>query len=114
MKVTIGNEEIELNLDNTKFSEATLNEYLMKDAANYSYYHAKYVDAQYYASKYEDMHEAVYSKKFQENKEAGATDKLAEAKAKTDEKCWCERQRQARQKDQGTAPRFLESIGEGT
>jgi hypothetical protein len=85
MKVIVGNEEIELKIEDTKFTEATLNEYLMKDAATYSYYHAKYVDAQYYATKHEDLHEALYSKKFQERKEAGATDKLAEAMAKIDD-----------------------------
>lgn len=82
MKVKIGQEEIELDGTVMDFTEATLNEFLMKDAGTYSYYHQKWVDAQYLATKYDDVHEAMYAKKFQECKEAGTTDKLAEAMSK--------------------------------
>jgi len=82
MKVTIGKDEVELDPKVMDFSEATLNEFLMKDAGTYSFYHQKWVDAQYLATKYEDYHEALYAKKFQECKENGATDKMAEAQAK--------------------------------
>jgi len=84
MKVTIGKEEVDLDPKVMDFTEATLNEYFIKEAAVYSYYHQKMVDAQYFASKYEDAYEAAFAKKFQECKEAGATDKLAEAMAKND------------------------------
>ena len=85
MKLTIGKEEVELDAAVMNFTEATLNEYLMKDAGTYSYYHQKWVDAQYLATKYEDNFETLYAKKFQECKEAGATDKLAEAMAKSNQ-----------------------------
>jgi hypothetical protein len=84
MKVNVGHEEVELDPKVMDFTEATLNEYLMKDAGVYSYYHAKMVDAQYLAQKYEDTFESLYSSKFREFKEQGATDKLAEAMAKSD------------------------------
>lgn len=82
MKVNIGQEEVDLDPKVMEFNENTLNDFLMKDAGIYSYYHQKMVDAQYLVQKYEDLHDATYAKKFQENKESGATDKLAEAMAK--------------------------------
>lgn len=84
MKVKVGADDVDLDPAVMAFTEHTINDYLIKDAANYSHYHAKMVDAQYLASKYEDAHEALYSSKFREFKEQGATDKLAEAMAKSD------------------------------
>jgi len=84
MKINVGNEEVDLDAGVMNFTEATLNDYLQKDASTYSYYHQKWVDAQYLATKFEDKYEAAYSAKFREFKEQGATDKLAEAMAKSD------------------------------
>ncbi len=84
MKVKIGQEEVELSPDVLKFTEATLSEYLMKDASIYSYYASQWVEGQYYLSYFEDKYEFLFSRKMRENKEAGATDKLAEAMAKSD------------------------------
>lgn len=75
-------EEVNLDPELMKFSEATLNQFLTKDAAVYSYYSSKLVDAQYFSDKYDEQADIVYSKKFQEFKEEGCTDKLADAKAK--------------------------------
>lgn len=84
MKVKVGNEEIELDPGIMAFTEHTLNEFLMKDAGNYSYYHQKMVDAQYIASKYEDAYDNLYYKKFCEFKETGMAVATAEATAKCD------------------------------
>lgn len=84
MKVKVGAEEVDLDPSVMAFTENTINDYLIKDAANYSYFHARMVDAQYLAAKYEDAHDTLYSVKFREYKEQGATDKLAEAMAKSD------------------------------
>jgi hypothetical protein len=75
-------EEVSLDPEVLSFSEATLNQFLTRDAAVYSYYSSKLVDAQYLADKYDEQADIVYSKKFQEFKDEGGTDKLADAKAK--------------------------------
>ena len=84
MKVKVGNEEIDLDPGVMNFSELTLNEFLTKDAGNYSYYHGKMVDAQYIASKYEDAYDNLYYTKFCEFKETGMAVATAEATAKCD------------------------------
>lgn len=84
MKLKVGAEEIELDPSIMTFTEHTLNEFLMKDAGNYSYYHQKMVDAQYIASKYEDAYDNLYYKKFCEFKETGMAVATAEATAKCD------------------------------
>ncbi len=84
MKVKVGNEEIELDPSVMAFTEHTINDFLVKDAGNYCYYHQKMVDAQYIASKYEDAYDNLYYKKFCEFKETGMAVATAEATAKCD------------------------------
>lgn len=84
MKIKIGQEEINLDPEILKFTEATLNEYLQKEAAIYSYYSAKWIDSQYINSTYDDKLEELYSQKFKLYKDQDVSDKKAEAMAKAD------------------------------
>lgn len=81
MIVKLGNEEINLNEENLKFSEETINQFLQKYAALYNYYMEKHADAQYVHSKYKDKHDKLMATKFVEFKEKGGSDKLCEANA---------------------------------
>ena len=85
MKINVGNEEVELDSEILNFNEASLNEFLTKDAGYYSYFHSKMIDAQYILTQHENALEATYSAKFREYKENGATDKMSEAMAKSDQ-----------------------------
>jgi hypothetical protein len=84
MKVKVGDEEVDLDPKVFRFTEATLSEYLMKDASLLSYYGAKWADAAFIHATYEDRYEQAFSRKMREYKETGATDKLADAMAKSD------------------------------
>jgi hypothetical protein len=41
MKINVGTEEVELDSEILNFNEASLNEFLTKDAGYYSYFHSK-------------------------------------------------------------------------
>jgi hypothetical protein len=77
-------EEIVLDPEHVQFTEATLNDFLQKSPAWFSYYSSKQSHAQYLASLQEDIYEQVYSDKFRFYKAEGGSDKLADASAKTD------------------------------
>lgn len=83
-KIKLGEEEVELNPENLKFSDANLNDYLKTSAATLAYYNEKHAMAQYISGIRDDKAEEVYERKFKEAKENGATEKLANAVASTD------------------------------
>jgi hypothetical protein len=74
-------EEVVLDPEHVQFTEATLNNFLQKSPAWFSYYTAKQAHAQYFVSLYEDEYERIYSNNFRLHK-VGSSDKLAEALAK--------------------------------
>jgi hypothetical protein len=82
--VILGKEEIKLDPTPLRFNEATLSNYLETEGSWYDYFGAKLADAEYFMQKYELEYDVAYSEKFKENKENGASDKLAEAQAKCD------------------------------
>lgn len=84
MKVRVGIEEIDLNTDLLKVTEASLNEILSNFAATYAYYGARHNEANYVLSTLEDQYDQAFARKVKELKETGATDKLSESSAKTD------------------------------
>lgn len=83
--IQLGKEEVNLDPKHLEFSEATINQFLSQFAARYNYYCEKYADAQYIHTKYEDLYDAIYGRKFKDFKEnSGGSDKLTEAAAVSD------------------------------
>jgi hypothetical protein len=83
--IKIGNEEVKLDPELLKFTDATINQFLQKYAALYDYYMQKHAEAKYIHGKFQDKHDAVSSEKFASIKEGmGGSDKLVEAKVKGD------------------------------
>ena len=69
MKILIGDMEVDLQEDNLKFNEATLNEFLKNEGALYSYYAEMHSRATMIHAMLEDEYEQMFSQKFAENKE---------------------------------------------
>lgn len=82
--VKVGQDEIDLDETLLEFNEATISEYLQKEAALYNYYYECLNNATYYLSTFEDRYEAAYNSNFVLAKEEGKSDKMAEAKAASD------------------------------
>lgn len=83
MKIKIGIEDVELSADNLKITEIGLNDYLCNFAAIYDYYSRKWSEAQYLHYVSEDKYDCLYCDKFRCYKEDGCSDKLAEARSKS-------------------------------
>lgn len=77
-------EEINLDPARLQFTEATLNEFLKDFPSWYSYYSQVQSRAQLISSLYEDRYDQIYAEKFKFHKFEKASDKLAEASAKSD------------------------------
>jgi erythromycin esterase-like protein len=84
MKVRVGIEEIDLNTDLLKVTEASISDILSTFAATYAYYGSRHNEANYILSTLEDQYDQAFARKVKELKEQGATDKLSESSAKTD------------------------------
>ena len=83
-KIDINGEEVSLDPSNLQFSHENLNDYLCKVPALYAYYSDKWAEAQHVNYCQEDISESVYAHKFEFYKNDGVSDKLAEAKTKSD------------------------------
>lgn len=84
MKINLGSEEVELDTKIFEFNEATINQFLQKYGAQYSYYMEKHADAKFLSSKLEDRYDALKAEKFQHYRSQGGSDKLAEMKSCSD------------------------------
>lgn len=78
-------QEVVIDSENLRFSEATLNEYIQRESAYYDNFGAYLALAEKNLQNKEVLHEKLYSDRFVEAKESGSTEKLAEAKAKADQ-----------------------------
>lgn len=67
-----------------EFNEGTLSRYLEQEAGWYDYYGAKQADAEYLAAKAEEEFELKFHSIMKIEKSEKSSDKLAEARAKTD------------------------------
>lgn len=83
-RIDIAGEEILLDSSKLEFNEANLSKYMEEEATWYDYFGRKLADAEFLLQSYENEEELKYSEKYIVFKEAGSTDKLAEAKAKAD------------------------------
>lgn len=85
-KVKINGEEVILDPKNLEISEANLNSFLSEFAAKYDYFSRRLCYAQKLLYRFEDAYEVTYAKKFEFYKEQeSCSDKLAEAKAKSND-----------------------------
>jgi hypothetical protein len=75
---------VELDSENLKFNEATLNNYIQTEAGYYDNFGAYLSLAEKNMQNKEVLHEKLFNERFVEAKDAGGSDKLAEAKAKSD------------------------------
>ncbi len=83
-KLEIGNFEVVIDPQNLKFSEETLTTYIQKESGFYDNFGAFLTLAEKNLQLKELNHERLYCERFTEAKDAGGSDKYAEAKAKAD------------------------------
>lgn len=76
--------EVVVDPENLRFDEDSLNNYIQKEAGFYDNFGAYLALSERNLQNKEVQHEKLYSERFVEAKEEGATEKLAEAKAKCD------------------------------
>jgi hypothetical protein len=82
-RISVQGVVVDLNSENMKFNENTLTEYLEKEAAFYDFFGINLARAEHELQRSELDSEYTYSDKFKEAKDDGASDKYAEAIAKT-------------------------------
>lgn len=83
--IKLGEQEIILDTKHLEFSESNIMGYMAEFGGIYNYYAQRTADAEALLEKAERYHESKYLEKFQQAKELGGSDKMAEAKARTDE-----------------------------
>jgi len=85
MKITIDDEDIDLESDLLEVDEASINDKLRRFAKTYSRYNQIYAKAQFLLASAEDELESVEGAKFDIYKSNGGSDKLIDAKVSADE-----------------------------
>jgi len=86
--IHISGEEIVLDNSRLAFNEVTLNTFMENLSLWYDYFSQKLAEAEALLAYKENEYDIVFSRKYEEAKEQGCTDKLAEAAAKkNDEVC---------------------------
>ena len=83
--IKIGGQEVVLDNARLSFNEVSLNTFMENLALWYDYFSQKLAEAEAILSYKEYEYDILFSGAYERNKEAGATDKLAEANAKKDE-----------------------------
>lgn len=83
-KLKFDSYEVEINPENLRFDEQSLSTYIQKESGWYDNFGAYLALAERHLQNKEVSHEKLYCERFVEAKENGASDKLAEAKAKAD------------------------------
>ena len=83
-KININGEMIDLNPHSLEFNQETLSDYLQKEASLYNYYGFHLAVSEKILQEAELAYEELYSHKYEDYKDSGGTDKLAEAKTKGD------------------------------
>lgn len=76
--------EVEIDPENLRFDEQSLSNYIQKESGWYDNFGAYLALSERHLQNKEVSHEKLYCERFVEAKENGASDKLAEAKAKAD------------------------------
>lgn len=82
--ITLGGNEIDLNPDFMMFNEMSLSEYYQRESGYYDYYSAQLAYADFLVTSRDNECDVMFSERFSFYKDMGGSDKLAEAKAKSD------------------------------
>lgn len=82
--IKVGGQEIVLDNSRLSFNEVSLNTFMENLALWYDYFSQKLAEAEALLAYKEYEYDVLFSGAYEKNKEAGATDKLAEANAKKD------------------------------
>lgn len=85
MKIKIGEKEVILDVNLMAFNEHNLSEYIEKEAAWFDYFGAMLADAEFYMHRMQVEYDKIYSQKYAEAKDNGATEKRAEAAAQVND-----------------------------
>lgn len=85
-KETLGFDKFEVTIDpeNLRFDERTLSEYIQTEGGHYDNFGGYLALAEKNLQNKQTLWEKLYCERFEEAKELGSSDKLAEAKAKKD------------------------------
>lgn len=83
-KFNIGKTEVIIDPDLLIFNDQTLGRYIEKEGAWFDHYGAMLALAERHLGLLEAKHEKLFGEKFAEFKDVGGSDKLAEARAKSD------------------------------
>ncbi len=84
LEILVDGKKVTIDNSLLQFNEQTLNQFLQNMHAYYSYYGAQLALAEYELLECERLSEVKFAEKFEGNKEAGGTDKFAEARTKQD------------------------------
>jgi hypothetical protein len=76
--------EVTIDPENLRFDENNLSEYIQKEGGHYDNFGGYLAMAERHLQNKEVLYEKLYCERFEEAKELGASDKLAEAKSKKD------------------------------
>lgn len=76
--------EVVVDPENLRFNEDTLSAYIQKEGGHYDNFGSFLALAERNLQNKESMHEKLFCERFEEAKELGSSDKLAEAKSKKD------------------------------
>jgi len=82
--ISLGGNEIDLNSDNMKFNEMSLSEYYQLESGYYDYFSAQLAYADFLVTSRDNDLDALYGEKFAHYKDEGGSDKMAEARSKSD------------------------------
>lgn len=83
-KLAFDKYEVEIDPENLRFDEQSLSDYIQKEGGHYDNFGAYLALAERNLQNKQTAHEKLFCERFEEAKELGASDKLAEAKAKKD------------------------------
>jgi hypothetical protein len=82
-KIQLGDKSVEIDPANLSFNESTLTNYLQKEAGYYDNFGAYLAIAERLLQIAELNYDHIYSEKFSEYKDQGGSDKLADAKSRS-------------------------------
>jgi len=83
-KLIVGDKEFVIDPSKLYFNDATIGKFMEEAGSWYGFFGALFAEAESISAFREAEYEAEYCKKFAEYKDSGISDKLAEAKAKSD------------------------------
>ena len=94
-KFKIGKQQVDLDPENLAFNEVTLTQYLQKEGGYYNNFGGSLATAEFLLARRESEYDALRGQKFKEYKDAGGSDKYADARTDSDQEVLDARERVA-------------------